>query len=167
MLVVIDMQPRFHAMHSIIDRVISEVEKAVAKNEWIIFLTVGPGRTAYRVKRPVRGYRKTFTLRKYRNDGASEIFNVITRRSYWRNAKVIGQIRSIKICGVNTGACVYSTVRSLSYLKVSITVLGHAVAQCRDGYSYEYNKTLHFTALRAMQRLNNVSVIQPKRYKRK
>lgn len=159
MLVVIDMQPRFPATASVIKEVIIEVKQAVANKEWIIFLTVGKGRTAYRITKHVRGYRKRLSLHKYWDDGAPEIFFALTRRSRRLNAFTIGQIRSIKVCGVNTGACVYSTVRSLSYLRASIKVLSHAVAQCRDGYTYEYNKTLHVTSLRAMRRLSNVTVI--------
>lgn len=159
MLVVIDMQPRFYATESIMKEVIVEVKRAVARNEWIIFLKVGKGRVAGRITQHVRGYRRKKMLTKYNNDGAAEIFRALTRRSNNLSANNIGQVRSIKIVGVNTGACVYSTVRSLSYLKVSIKVLAHATAQCRDGYSFEYNKSVHFNSLRAMRRLNNVQVI--------
>lgn len=159
MLLVIDMQPRFHATEAIINEVIVEVKRAVARNEWIIFLTVGQGRTAYRITQHVRGYRHKRALTKYNNDGAGELFGALIRRSRHLNANNIGRIQSIKVCGVNTGACVYSTVKSLSYLDVEIKVLSHAVAQCRDGYSFAYNKSVHFNSLRAMRRLSNVTVI--------
>lgn len=162
MLLVIDMQPRFAAVESIIDNVAKEIERAKQRDEWIVFLKVGKGRVAYRLTSLTRRYYKRLMLTKYWDDGAPELFFALTRRSHRLNAKTIGRVQTIRVCGVNTGACVYSTVRSLALLNVRVEVLAHATAQNRDGYTYAYNKEVFHTAMRAMRRLSNVKVIERK-----
>jgi nicotinamidase-related amidase len=160
MLLVIDMQPRFPATRAVMSNVAEEIKRAIARDEWIVFMKVGPGRVAYRLTKLVKDYRKSWMLTKYRDDGAADLFIALTWRSKAWNAITIGRVQTIKVCGVNTAACVYSTVRSLALLNVKIKVLAYATAQCRDGYSYGYNKAAFHQSLQAMNRLSNVQVIR-------
>ena len=129
MLIVIDMQPGFGATESVLDAVVHEVKKARRRNEWVLVVEYeARGRTPYRITRELKGYKKYDKVIKERNDGGTAIFNRLTRRRWSFSYPVVPRASHFKVCGINTDACVFETVRSLSYLKGKVTVLSHACA---------------------------------------
>jgi hypothetical protein len=157
----IDMQPCYPASEVVLDEVIREVKRARTNKEWVMILEYGTGRTYYRITRELQGYRRRLYARKYKNDGAAKVFTAITRRNNNLDNKNVGRIEKIRVCGVNTNACVFDTVNSLKILRYPIEVLAHATAQFCIKCKYQKFGTCiahHRRALRQMKRWKNVTI---------
>lgn len=108
-LVVIDMQPEFEAANDLqtINAVAREITKAREAKQWIFFLEYqNDGPTHPCLVNLIKGYEKVEFIQKTRDDG-----------SYWihedcRELDLAPE--AFVVCGVNTAACVVSTVRGLS-----------------------------------------------------
>ena len=161
MLVVIDVQPRFPASHLVVDAVVKEIWKARRKKESIVVVKYGH-RTKFLkpVYTALKGYR-WISVAKNSDDGGVVIFDAISRSGNNLNLSYVNThtIKSIKVCGVNTSACVLSTVRSLSYLRFPIKVLSHACANLYDNTSDKHNLWHHHGALKRMASWKNVEVV--------
>ena|ERR1043165_2287429 len=160
MLLVIDMQKDYPATELVVNEVIKEVRKARSKNEWIFFLQYdGCGPTMYRLTRELKGYTKTRKLTKIIDGGAYAVMWGLTYSDNNLNGtKAPTKISHIKVCGVNTNACVIGTVYGLRHLNCKITVLSNACANIFDGKSDDYNQKQHTEALIRMKRWRNVNV---------
>jgi nicotinamidase-related amidase len=107
-LVVIDMQREFEA--SLQKRVqkhcIKEITEAKSRGYAIILVEyVGYGHTLPKLFKIVDDYHRAFISRKCRDDGSDGVSNLIKSNHLHSN---------LRICGVNTDACVLSTVRGLT-----------------------------------------------------
>ena len=101
MLCVVDMQPDFLASNSsiLIDAVISEIKLSMAAEEQIIILEYWNHHTTHiQIMELLQGYKHAMHITKYLDDGSKWMENTI---AYFP--------KEIKICGVNTWACVYAT----------------------------------------------------------
>lgn len=161
MLIVIDMQPSFPAMEFAIDSVVKEVKKAVRRNEWVMLVEYEEeGRTAYRITKHLKGHHKTVKVVKQFDDGSPEIFKRIARQYDRLNWKSIGRVKSFKVCGVNTGVCVFETVQGLNKIDARIKVLSHACASycCSCEKSNCSKHRQHHYSLSQMSTWKNVEV---------
>ena len=111
-LVIIDMQAKFKASKKVHQRVLQEIELAKQKNAGIIILEYGGhGPTnAELLKAAYSNYTKVFRVAKGQDDGSREIANIIRIPNNKRRALLSNNLR---ICGVNTDACVQRTVEAL------------------------------------------------------
>lgn len=167
MLVVVDMQKEYPASELVVNQVVKEVRKARRKGEWIMLVEYDEsGRTMYRITRELKGYNKVKKVTKVVDNGAYAILWGLTipykaTLSSWKSLNKPTpprRISHIKVCGVNTNACVISTVEGLRYLDCKITVLSKACANIFDGKSKEYNQVAHEHALKTMKKWKNVNV---------
>lgn len=116
-LVIVDMQPtEFRAAKSphLQQVVVAEVERYRRLGAPIIVVEYGVlpekgsmGPTALAIRRALRGYTRTCRVLKYSNNGALVVDQAL--RGMTRGRKV-------RVCGVNTGACVFATAKGLKDL---------------------------------------------------
>lgn len=108
-LVIVDMQREFSTHKPVISNVIKLVKQAKREKRPIIVLEYAD--TSFTVK-PVRqsykGYPFVYHSPKHINDGSNEVFRILDQLS--RNNNTAWKL---DICGVNTTACVLSTVKGL------------------------------------------------------
>lgn len=150
-LLVIDIQKQFAESFSdkTIKNISAEIQKAISKKDYIIFVEYdGYEKTDIRLRRLVKGYKNFCTVRKSDDDGSREIMKVV-------NSKRLSK-RTMRVCGVNTDACVQETVVGLSCLipsqrKDAIKVVGKA---CDTAYGG------HKSALRLMGKNKNVRILK-------
>jgi hypothetical protein len=158
MLVVIDCQKKFPASELIVEEVIKEILRAKKRNEWIMLVTVG-GRTLYRITRELKGYWKVVKVDKDYDDGSSKIFDRI-HGYHWKTLKVhhIEKVRHLRVCGINTSACIMKTVSGLAkFIKVTILSKACANGELEDA---TYSPIVHHrAALRRMKRWHNVCIV--------
>ena len=129
-LVIVDMQPIFKASRNpdTIIAVTNEIITARKNNDAVMFVEYrGSGRTHTGFNSLIRGYEHKATIRKQKDDGSQEIINALRRRNF--------PTQTLRICGVNTDCCVWSTVWGLlnrmSYTKIEVVKNG---CHCEDIY---------------------------------
>ena len=111
-LVIIDMQIHFCTSEdeSTQKACIREIKRAKRRNMPIIFLEYeGFGATQPDLMQALGVYKKVKTLTKSTDSGSDEISSLLLRQ--WTS------IQTLRICGVNAGACVISTIRGLQWGK--------------------------------------------------
>jgi nicotinamidase-related amidase len=161
MLVIIDCQAKYPAANQVVNAVANEVKRARKRNEWVMLVEYkGDGRTLTRITLHLRGYRKVVKVTKEHDDGSPVIFDRIFghRWSVENNLDVahISNIRHLRVCGVNSSACVMKTVHGLRRF-VKTTVLSKA---CANGYA-RWGLTpeqMHEAAMERMSKWPNVYV---------
>lgn len=142
MLLVVDMQDAFKASRNVLDGVEAEVKKAVRNKEWIIFLEYfGDGPTHYRLKKAVKGYKRKSFVKKDADDGS------------WRLIRRMDRLQlfppRIRVCGVNTNACVKKTVFGIAArLDTKLVILQDLCSAS--------TKKWHNAGIRFMQKLKGV-----------
>jgi nicotinamidase-related amidase len=154
------MQKKFPASYLVVDEVVKEINKAKNNKEVILLVHYDKGPSIKKIQDAVRGYRHG-VLKKTTDDAGSVIFDILTRVQENLNSKYISlrSVKSIKICGVNTSACVMKTVRTLSFLRIPIKVLSNACANKFPGEPDTKNIWHHKGALKRMDSWKNVQVL--------
>lgn len=107
-LIVVDMQPEFDAAlnPNVVVGVTLEIQAAVARKSPIVFVEYDEaGDTHKGLYSLAKGYRKKARIIKYEDDGSRQIIRTIRRREF--------DLSHLRVCGVNTNACVQSTVEGL------------------------------------------------------
>ena len=133
-LVVVDMQPDFTASQNrrTIAAVKEEVRGARTRNEEIIIVEyVNCEPTDSRITDLTKDYEKVKTVVKIDNDGSEEILKILKESAIDQE----GIVPHLRICGVNTNACVRETVKGLKRKlnpPFQIDVIGDA---CNERYS--------------------------------
>lgn len=148
-LLVIDIQHTFRASHkkSLRENCKKEIKRAIRNKANIIFVEYkNYGSTIPSIKKMVTSvkYDKSHLVIKESDDGSQELL------CFFKHAKL--RTNHIKVCGVNTDACVLSTVKSLAKrLKRSkLEILSKA---CNSTYN-DY----HLNGLRNLSHINNVKI---------
>lgn len=154
-LTIIDMQPEFEAANGkrVYNSVLREIKRAIEKRAAIIFVEYGNLSTLHtKTRRGLRfaasHYDRVFDVIKFQNDGSVPIMDCIKRNRLSHH---------IKVCGVNTDACVISSVRGMnkaSKKKAKIQVIADACATANWGTIYDG----HEYGLRQMSHLPNVRI---------
>jgi len=161
MLIIIDMQKEFSASEQALPSVIKEIKKARRNKEPVVIVQYeGDGTTMYRVTRELKGY-KYLVVTKSTDDGGGDIIKALSAVSNNLNSSNtynLSRVKSIKVCGVNTSACVIKTVKTLSYLRIPIKVLSSA---CNNDISDSTHtpRQHHLSSLRRMKTWKNVEVV--------
>ena len=131
-LIVIDMQKAFAAARR--KRVLlnceKEINKAIKNNCSIVFVEYfNCGKTIKQLTNLTKNYKKTYTVIKNDDDGSPEISHLF--KAHRLPAK------NIKVCGVNTDACVLDTVCSLSYSdRFSKSIIDVIANACDASYNH-------------------------------
>lgn len=162
MLIVIDMQRKFPAAEHVLGEVIKHIQRARRRSEWILVLEYeGIGHTMRRITDELKGYDKVIRKLKWRDDGSPFVLDALMLgwRSDWGLSHLTRRIpRTFKVCGVNTGACVYATVLGLNQMDAKITVLSKACAHYCN-IEKRLKPSVHRESLRHMKRLKHVKVV--------
>ena len=117
-LVVIDMQEEFSAARNkrIQQAVIQEIQRSRAKRWPIVIVEFEEsGGTLPIIRRACKGYPRAVTVTKDYDDGSSEVLEALGD---------ITKCRKVRVCGVNTEACVWATVKGLQRQGVKVEVWG-------------------------------------------
>jgi len=106
-LVVIDMQPHFEkSMPKVEETVIEHIQESKRQHDWIILVRITDcGEISDRIMNAVKEYDKVCVIDKEWNDGSNEILDCIGKQN------ISGEV--LKVCGINTSACVADTVYGL------------------------------------------------------
>lgn len=145
-LVVIDVQPEFDAALNPNLRMACQKKLRVAKRKRADILFVeyeGAGNTYADLVEVVKDYSRAFWVEKYYDDGSQEVINAINHHSL--------RYKTLKVCGVNTDACVRDTVRGLSQ-KLSASKIKILANAC-------YSDWNHQRGLEQMKSLPNVKIV--------
>jgi hypothetical protein len=132
-LVVIDMQKAFTAARR--KRVLlnceKEINKAIKNNCSIIFVEYfNCGKTIKKLTDLTKNYKKTYTVTKNNDDGSPEISCLFKSNRL--------PAKNIKVCGVNTDACVLDTVCGLSHSnRFSKSIIDVIANACDTSYNHE------------------------------
>jgi len=124
-LVIVDMQPTVFVAaqkEDVIDGCRRAIKKAIENKNPIIFLEFygGRGPTATELTSLTDGYDRAFFLSKSEQDGSPQVTKLMRQKKLPK--------KKIKVCGVNTSACVLSTVKGLrAKLDSDLFVLEDAV----------------------------------------
>jgi nicotinamidase-related amidase len=161
MLVIIDCQTKFPASKQVVDPIVKEIKRAKKQQEWIMVVEYrGEGRTLKAITSKIKRYYKVVKVVKEQDDGSSVIFDRIFGYR-WSvennlNTKHVGRIRHLRVCGVNTSACVRVTVYGLRRF-IKTTVIAKA---CANGYSCTgvTPEQMHQVSLEIMKKWKNVTV---------
>lgn len=118
-LVIIDMQDGFHSAKNpyTIKNIQKEIRKAIKHKVGIIVVEYeGFGRTLWKLRSLLDTYEDVVYVSKYTDDGGREVYDEIISNRFNR--------RKLKICGVNSDACVCETALTLAndlpYTKVEV-----------------------------------------------
>lgn len=109
-LCIIDMQPFFSSAQEdfVIEGVLNQVRLAKQRNAGIVVAEYeGCGSTDERIMSAIGSYRRVVKIIKNSNDGSRDIIDAIKRKHSFSKKR-------IRICGVNTGHCVYETAAGLA-----------------------------------------------------
>lgn len=116
-LVIVDMQPgEFRAAKSphLQQVIVAEIERYRRLGAPIIVVEYGVlpekvsmGRTALTLRRALWDYARTCRVVKYSNDGSAVVDQALRKMT---------RVRKVRVCGVNTGACVFATAKGLKAL---------------------------------------------------
>jgi nicotinamidase-related amidase len=163
MLVIIDVQKKYPAAKLILPQVLKEIKKAKRNGELIALVNYG-GKALTPVYKELKGI-KHLVITKMQDDGGGAIFNslIACAKETWNLSSLprinLSKIKKLRICGVNTSACVMKTVKSLSYTKFPIEVLSSACTNEFPKMSNEYNSIHHKISLKEMNSWKNVKVV--------
>lgn len=108
-LVVIDMQPCFEASKSqkVIEENIKQIRKAKSNNQHIIVIEYSDLiLTHIKIKKELKNYDKVKYIKKRYDSGSAQLVKYFKKQEFWPN--------EINFMGVNTDACVYSTVNNFN-----------------------------------------------------
>lgn len=163
MLVIIDVQKRYPASKKVLPQVLQEIRKAKRCKEQIVLVMFGyKERSLPEIYKMLKGV-KYLRINKDDTDGGTAIFSSLVKCDKANNLGAVGirfaSIRKLRVCGVNTSACVMCTVETLSKLRIPVQVISKACANGFDKMSEEYNLFHHKTSLRLMKAWKNVEVI--------
>lgn len=125
-LAIVDMQYAFTASRSntVIRNCQREIIKAKKnKNPIILVEYSSQGNTIPSLVKLIKGYKRTWIAVKSGTDGSREVSNIINHYNLPRN---------VRVCGVNTDACVQDTVEGLSksYIISKVDVVRDACNSC-------------------------------------
>jgi nicotinamidase-related amidase len=82
------------------------ISDAKASGDFVLFLEFCfYKKTTHSLKKLVKGYDKTFTIKKQKDDGSKSIIRVLKKRNI--------SIDSLRVCGINTEWCVLATANGL------------------------------------------------------
>ena len=126
-LCIIDMQPYFRSSQEdfVIDGVIREVSLAKRRKAGIVVVEYsGCGKTDRRIKKAIGRYHKVVWIKKGGDDGSRLILKAIGKK--WSYSK-----KRIRLCGVNTGWCVFDTAVGLAN-RLPESTIQMAEAACND-----------------------------------
>jgi nicotinamidase-related amidase len=109
-LVVIDVQPGFKAAHVVADPIREEMQVAIQHGMGIVLVEyTGEGRTL--VQDVAANYTRCWTVYKRYDSGAREVEHALSENKLPNN---------LRVCGVNTSACVSRTVFQLRVPKIEV-----------------------------------------------
>ena len=84
-----------------------EIKKAIKNRNPILFVEFNSyGTTMPALTRLTKDYSKTRQVIKYRDGGGREVYDTLLHNKF--------HYKTLRVCGVNTSYCVYSTVSELS-----------------------------------------------------
>ena len=109
-LCIIDMQPFFNSSQAdfVIEGVLNQIRLAKRRDAGVVLVEyVSCGGTDKRIKEALKGYKRFYKVRKNSNDGSKVIINAIKCKHSFSKKR-------IRVCGVNTGYCVYETAAGLA-----------------------------------------------------
>jgi nicotinamidase-related amidase len=118
-LCVIDMQPFFDAARNLqlIDKVIDQIIVSIKRKEHILIVTYDRcGETDHRILNAVDGYKHVKYVTKKNDDGSPEIVKTLEKFT-------LTDKETIKVCGVNTWACVKQTYTGLAHKLPDSTIV--------------------------------------------
>ena len=118
-LLIIDMQSEFKAANdtTVVANVILEIKKAKQNNQHIFVVEYWEeGDTHKSILKELKDYQNTHFVTKYEDDGSDKIKNYLFQNNI--------DIKHFMVCGVNTCACVASTVKGLieNYNKICTVI---------------------------------------------
>jgi len=148
-LIIIDIQPEFK---SAITKVVKttcqeEIQKAMNKRASVLFVEYYKcGRTLRSLTQMTQNYDKKYFIVKDDDDGSCEINTVIKHNRF--------PCKQIRVCGVNTDACVEQTVLSLASTNPNSKI--EVVA---TGCFSEDGTVGHKSGLRCMAKRRNIKII--------
>lgn len=166
-LIVIDVQPWYKKAATLVeDAVVKEIKKAKRNREPIVIVLYGNRTQPTKKLREVLAGHKYIEVRKNEDDGGLALYAWLVHSSNRVSYRLtdgqrlnLDAIKRVKVCGVNTAACVIKTVKSLSYLRFPIKVLSYACATRFDFKTEEQSNKRHEKALERMSTWKNVEVI--------
>ena len=109
-LCIIDMQPFFISSQEdfVIEGVLDQIRLAKQRNAGVVVVRyTHSGKTDDRITDALTGYDRVVKVNKSTNDGSKVIIKAIKRKHGFSKKR-------IRICGVNTGFCVYETAAGLA-----------------------------------------------------
>jgi nicotinamidase-related amidase len=104
-LAIIDVQPRFEAAAHIVPRVVHQIDLARRRQDGVIVVELN-GRSHDEIYKALHGYNRHTITKKKIDDGSDNIIWAARSRNY--------SLNRIRLCGVNTCACVKSTIYGLN-----------------------------------------------------
>jgi nicotinamidase-related amidase len=126
-LAVVDMQPGFHAAQHCLPNVIDLVKKAVVRKIPIVIIELSPSfnkPTYPEIIELVKDYPLLVQTNKNGDDGSKEI------KSALESSLVDAKLDKIRVCGVNSNACVRATALGLADIYKRSQVILHYEACC-------------------------------------
>jgi nicotinamidase-related amidase len=155
-LVIIDMQPTFEASQEpwLIENVKREIRQAKKRKEPILLVRYHGGsqdrrkdwQIDPRLLRTIGTYTKVFPVIKHRADGSQKIIGLLNRKRLPK--------KNIKVVGVNTDACVASTVNSLAERMPLSSIWVVADACHTDVGTSRYSGRAHISRRKNIRRVN-------------
>ncbi len=150
-LAIVDMQWYFGASHkaSVIAACKREIRQAMKARAAILFIEYANCRsTISTLKKIVRDarYNRAATIIKNDDDGSPEVITAIEHNKF---------PRTLRVCGVNTDACVQATVEGLAsdLRRAKIKIIA-------DACNTESGKDGHEEALSSMVKFQNVKIVR-------
>lgn len=122
-LIVVDVQPNFSAAETVIPAVKTQVRKAMREGLHIVFLEFGGDwydPTFHEITDLVENYEFKQTVSKVWDDGSEEVADALWGQWGLRAGT------PLRVCGVNTGACVADTAQGLAKMGFDVTVVQKA-----------------------------------------
>lgn len=138
-LLIIDMQPQFKTSERCLPEVLYLISKAKKDNANILNVEYdGDGLSYPSIRKELRFYKNSKTIKKYRDDGGPEVFATLEKLDWLNNP--------IFTCGVNADVCIPDTLDGLIYCfeeykikKPKIYVIQKACNSNASWLGVEYN----------------------------
>ena len=127
-LAIIDVQPKFSAAEEILDQVVHQIKLARRRSDGIVLVELGGPQSHDEIYQALHGYDKFVVANKNSSDGSREVIDAIYNNKY--------ALDRVRVCGVNTCACVFFTLKGLMALRVfkCIEIAGNAInCMCNRG----------------------------------
>lgn len=122
------MQPDFPSSLDtfVIEGVLNQIRLAKRRKAGIVIIEyIGSGKTGNRILKSLTTYQHVICVKKSTNDGSRSIVNAISKHNFSKQC--------IRLCGVNTGACVFQTAIGLSN-KFPKTIIEFVENACNDDW---------------------------------